>query len=205
MASLFVKAGVVIVLLGAARVAEADAVPLWAGTMAKRTAFATFNTKPPMVFVYEMDAKSNVSASKAIALDGQPASGPVEALPEAAKARFVASRTAGGWVVAKKASVLRGLDSLCGDTWCEGEYTYRFVNIACSEKGAACTLTIKRARHTAKKKLTELRCTLFAEAPASASRAPALKDLVERGDATMQLHDRLSACLAYFERGESPG
>ena len=41
---------------------------------------------------------------------------------------------------AQKKTILSEVDSVCGDTWCEGDYNYRFNLIACDSAAKACIL-----------------------------------------------------------------
>jgi hypothetical protein len=192
------RIAMVIVLFVSQR-ADAETQAYWAGSMAKRTVVATVViAKQPMMFVYERDAKSNVTSSKGWTLDGKEVAS-VEALPDAVQKRVAASRTP-RLSARTRSAALRYLDELCADTWCEGDYSYRFTNVACNEQSASCTMTMKRTPYKDKKKLVELQCTVFAEAPASESRAPQRKDLMDEGRASAQLVDRLSQCIAFFER-----
>lgn len=36
--------------------------------------------------------------------------------------------------------VLHTIDSLCGDTWCEGEYNYAFLDFNCKKSDSTCEL-----------------------------------------------------------------
>jgi hypothetical protein len=86
------RIAMVIVLFVSQR-ADAETQAYWAGSMAKRTVVATVViAKQPMMFVYERDAKSNVTSSKGWTLDGKEVAS-VEALPDAVQKRVAASRT----------------------------------------------------------------------------------------------------------------
>lgn len=39
--------------------------------------------------------------------------------------------------------VLREIDNICGDTWCEGEYNFEFINFSCKKSTLSCELDFK--------------------------------------------------------------
>jgi len=43
----------------------------------------------------------------------------------------------------QSAVVLKLLDDICGDTWCEGEYDWHFPKIVCHFSAGTCTLTFR--------------------------------------------------------------
>ena len=40
--------------------------------------------------------------------------------------------------------LLAEIDSVCGDTWCEGDYNYGFISIQCSAEGCSLNFTMKQ-------------------------------------------------------------
>jgi hypothetical protein len=42
-------------------------------------------------------------------------------------------------------TVLKLVDDTCGDTWCEGDFAYRFRNLFCDAESESCTLTFQMA------------------------------------------------------------
>jgi hypothetical protein len=40
-------------------------------------------------------------------------------------------------------TVLRLVDDVCGDTWCDGDYDFGFRRVACSRRTKTCTLTMQ--------------------------------------------------------------
>ncbi|MEO7034742.1 MAG: hypothetical protein ABI548_12615 [Polyangiaceae bacterium] len=44
---------------------------------------------------------------------------------------------------AQSKTVLRLIDNICGDTWCDGDYDFGFRRLACSNAGQTCTLTLQ--------------------------------------------------------------
>ncbi len=45
-------------------------------------------------------------------------------------------------------TVLRLIDDVCGDTWCEGDHAFRFRRFACDPRRARCTLHLQLASLT---------------------------------------------------------
>jgi hypothetical protein len=39
--------------------------------------------------------------------------------------------------------VLKAIDFICGDIWCEGYYDYKFLNFTCDKKNHQCELTFQ--------------------------------------------------------------
>lgn len=37
--------------------------------------------------------------------------------------------------------VLRSIDDVCGDTWCEGDYNFKFINFSCDKIAKSCDLS----------------------------------------------------------------
>ena len=44
---------------------------------------------------------------------------------------------------AQSKTVLRLIDTICGDTWCDGDYDFGFRRLTCSRAGQTCTLTLQ--------------------------------------------------------------
>jgi hypothetical protein len=42
---------------------------------------------------------------------------------------------------AQQRTVLQQIDNICGDTWCEGEFNFRFTRMACDFGARRCTLS----------------------------------------------------------------
>ena len=41
----------------------------------------------------------------------------------------------------EKSEVIRSIDNVCGDTWCEGDYNFKFNNFSCNFQKKSCELT----------------------------------------------------------------
>jgi len=50
---------------------------------------------------------------------------------------------AGDLTTSQSEIVLKLLDDICGDTWCEGEYNWHFPKIVCRFSDAVCTLSFR--------------------------------------------------------------
>ncbi len=44
---------------------------------------------------------------------------------------------------AQSKTVLRLIDTICGDTWCDGDYDFGFRRLTCSQAGKTCTLVLQ--------------------------------------------------------------
>jgi hypothetical protein len=44
---------------------------------------------------------------------------------------------------AQAKTTLRLIDSICGDTWCDGDYDFGFRRVTCSKAAHTCTLTLQ--------------------------------------------------------------
>ena len=66
---------------------------------------------------------------------------------------------AGSAIAAPKDPVLRHLDSLCADTWCEGSWQYSFNRIRCGHAGY-CHLEYTAKRHD---RINKLKCRIAEE------------------------------------------
>ena len=70
------------------------------------------------------------------------AAAPAAATPPAAAAPAVTPRTA--ITSAQERVVLRLVDDICGDTWCEGDHAFRFRSFACHPR-RGCVLRVRLA------------------------------------------------------------
>jgi hypothetical protein len=41
----------------------------------------------------------------------------------------------------ERSDILRSIDDVCGDTWCEGDYNFKFENIRCNKLDKTCDLS----------------------------------------------------------------
>ncbi len=44
---------------------------------------------------------------------------------------------------AQSKTLLRLIDNLCGDTWCDGDYNFGFRKVSCNKSAKTCTLTLQ--------------------------------------------------------------
>ena len=51
--------------------------------------------------------------------------------------------TASALSAAQSKTVLRLIDDICGDTWCDGDYDFGFRRLICSKASQTCTLTLQ--------------------------------------------------------------
>jgi hypothetical protein len=45
--------------------------------------------------------------------------------------------------MAQKKEVLQAIDGICGDTWCEGDYNFRFNKFSCDKATSSCELNFQ--------------------------------------------------------------
>ena len=41
----------------------------------------------------------------------------------------------------QREDIIRSIDSICGDSWCEGEYNFKFIDFSCDKSTATCALS----------------------------------------------------------------
>ena len=72
---------------------------------------------------------------------------------------FAASAQAKDLLSAHQAKiVVSEIDSICGDTWCEGDFGYTFDNFNCNTKSGICTLKFQMACDSEKGPWTKVQC-----------------------------------------------
>ena len=54
-----------------------------------------------------------------------------------------ATKTKNALTSSQAKTVLRLVDTICGDTWCDGDYDFGFRKISCDKRAKACTLTLQ--------------------------------------------------------------
>ena len=53
----------------------------------------------------------------------------------------------------QQASIVRAIDNICGDTWCEGDYDFKFNAFNCNSKSAVCELSFQLVDRSAEQAL----------------------------------------------------
>ncbi len=53
----------------------------------------------------------------------------------------------------QKNAALQAIDSICGDTWCEGDYNFRFNEFTCDKKEKSCELNFQFIKSTEKSEM----------------------------------------------------
>ena len=56
----------------------------------------------------------------------------------------------------QKETVVKAIDNICGDTWCEGDYDFKFNQFACNKKSSECELTFQFIERSDDKTVKEL-------------------------------------------------
>src|SRR5947209_16056837 len=65
----------------------------------------------------------------------------VELIDDAAATDDSKADSASSLTAAQAKTVLAQIDSTCGDTWCDGDFDFRFKKIVCQPARNSCTLT----------------------------------------------------------------
>ena len=47
------------------------------------------------------------------------------------------------WFSYLRSKLIFSIDNICGDTWCEGDYDFKFNQFACNKKSSECELTFQ--------------------------------------------------------------
>lgn len=55
---------------------------------------------------------------------------------------------ASGLTTDQEHTVLRLVDDVCGDTWCEGDFSFQFRSFTCQQGRASCRLTVRIAPYS---------------------------------------------------------
>jgi hypothetical protein len=88
--------------------------------------------------------KARVACAVAVSLagcgSGQSSAEDAEAQPIAAESDAL---IASALKPAQAKTVLRLVDTICGDTWCDGDYDFGFRRISCDKPAHTCTLTLQ--------------------------------------------------------------
>jgi len=61
----------------------------------------------------------------------------------------------------QKKQVLRAIDNVCGDTWCEGDYNFRFNQLFCSTRTKSCRMIFQYFPHGEPAKAKGAACDVF--------------------------------------------
>lgn len=60
----------------------------------------------------------------------------------------------------QKKAVLRAVDNICGDTWCEGDYNFRFNKLFCSSVSKSCRVVFQYFPHGEPEKAVGKACDI---------------------------------------------
>jgi len=104
---------------------------------------------------------------------------------------------AGGLTRAEGQVVLKLVDDICGDTWCEGDDNFRFRKIACSPRSHSCTLIFQMFPYDTEPTLASLRSC-------RTTGFSGFDSLVDTSDAGFQslasgYYEALSSCISSME------
>ncbi|MET0591937.1 MAG: hypothetical protein ABW133_04510 [Polyangiaceae bacterium] len=98
-------------------------------------------------------------------------------------------------------TVLKLLDDICGDTWCEGDHDFRFLKIGCHESSATCTLFFLMFPYDTSPSVASLRSCKTGNFAGFAS----LVETDSQGvpSLTAGYYDAISSCIARLEERSS--
>ena len=95
---------------------------------------------------------------------------------------------------------LSAIDSVCVDTWCEGDYNYRFPRLKCNFRKQTCTLFYSAGLHPDEGQ--EQKWTRSGTCKISAVRSyDDILDSNTGNDLTASSYDQITECLNGQERG----
>jgi hypothetical protein len=98
-------------------------------------------------------------------------------------------------------TVLKLIDDICGDTWCEGDYNFRFHRIFCSHSKGTCRLTFQMVAHQGGPPVSSARWASCATDGFSGF--DSLVETSAGGYQSLQsaYYEALSACISRLEAG----
>jgi hypothetical protein len=100
---------------------------------------------------------------------------------------------------AQKKSVLSAIDLICADTWCCGDYNYKFYQIYCSSRSQACRLVYGIFPWDNPRAITNFSCDVH--------RLKGVGDLLKNGrDLQERFYNALTSCFSKNEKryGKKP-
>ena len=96
--------------------------------------------------------------------------------------------------VAQKKSVLRSIDNVCADTWCSGDFNFRFNQIFCSTRTKSCRVVFQYFPHGEPAKTKNAACDIK-----GVNHYIHLIDTKTRGRELIQrVYDQLNVCVSRF-------
>jgi hypothetical protein len=119
------------------------------------------------------------------------------AFASAAEARDPARSPAEFLTPAQKAQVLRAIDNICGDTWCEGDYNFRFQHIFCSLRAQSCRVVFQMFPHGEPRKARGAACDLKGVRAFAHLLRPS-------GELQDRIYNQLTSCIGRRERTRRP-
>lgn len=96
-----------------------------------------------------------------------------------------------------KTEILKLIDHACADSWCSGDYDYKFSSFSCNDTNAICILGFKIIDRDAKPgevKAVNRRCIF--------KNISSINDVVENHALTEVFYDQLNYCVSNRESGK---
>jgi hypothetical protein len=89
----------------------------------------------------------------------------------------------------QKIASLDAIDSICGDTWCEGDFNYEFQSINCESDNSTCVVGFKTWDYVDESINTRYSCEIQG--------ISSFNDILKEGghDLTEKFYDQLNACI----------
>ncbi len=104
---------------------------------------------------------------------------------------------------AQKQDILNQIDSVCGDTWCEGEYNFSFDNIRCNSYTRSCVIDFKLIQYYYDGDSYEPTREAYYSTSCSIGRVDSYYDLVDvegrYAGLNQNFYDRFSDCISVRE------
>jgi hypothetical protein len=100
----------------------------------------------------------------------------------------------------EKNEVLELIDHACADSWCSGDYNYKFSAFSCNDTTSVCTLTFKIIDRDAKPgepNSVSRRC-LF-------TKISSVNDIIQGHNLNEEFYDKLNYCVSNRESGTREG
>ena len=93
---------------------------------------------------------------------------------------------------AQTKEAIRRIDGTCADTWCSGDFDYKFEQLHCSAKPKSCRLVFKMWDRSKPKTRHGVSCDAY--------KVARYADLVSGWDLTEPFYDQLNECIAKLEK-----
>lgn len=93
-----------------------------------------------------------------------------------------------------KAEVIKLIDHICADSWCAGDYDYKFTKFSCNDTTLVCTLSFKiidRDSKPGESSESNRRCIFKG--------ISSIDDIIHESTLTQEFYDKLNFCVSNRE------